>query len=534
MAHLGLALLLWILPTDACKCDTTAGYHTNVNNIDVLRPVYGNATTTNRAGRVPVLITGSLSKNVMNTTETSHAVPQQLSGTAPYSTRVTEDIVAPESVNEPPPQVPLSCLRSDVTCTLKTTMTKFIATETVLGTVPVGSPRNMETGTLEGGHTYVTEDVDTTASSPTSTGYDGSGAYSLIENDCTAGLTCGAGSVTSEVSITCTSASTSTTSKEKPVFSYDPINTSTSLTETDDFASPKPTTSASLNALSVLESALSALTTTDTSSSSTAQDVSSMSTVQGSQSMHSPLPTEASDTSPRTHGDQHDKPTSEATDSIRTIHIPPSVTTITSSATSFASSNEEQAPHFTFQPTSDEDLPATESKFSTTDYTSQSRASLTYAPLQSTSTTLSPSQTTFAYSSLTVTAGAVSTLSQAVSVEGTTLSAGGAPVTLGQGEVLSYATDGLVVAKSSGFMQSMSTVTIPEQTGRETSGELPKVVQLPAPSDSSSETTSAADATSTKSSEEDSDSSNGSQSLERTNGVAIGLIVIVSLAMLVL
>jgi hypothetical protein len=91
---------------------------------------------------------------------------------------------------------------------------------------------------------------------------------------------------------------------------------------------------------------------------------------------------------------------------------------------------------------------------------------------------------------------------------------------------LSYATDGLVVARPSGVVQSMSTVASPEQTGQDAMGELPEVVQQPAPSSSSSETTSAADATSTGSSEAEGDASNGSKRLVQANGMALGVIVV--------
>jgi hypothetical protein len=94
-------------------------------------------------------------------------------------------------------------------------------------------------------------------------------------------------------------------------------------------------------------------------------------------------------------------------------------------------------------------------------------------------------------------------------------------VTLDQGEVLSYATDGLVVAKPSGAVQTMSTVAAPKETGQDTSGELPEVVQQPAPSESSSETSSAADAAGTASSETEGDSSDGSKKLIQTKGMAL-------------
>jgi len=536
MALLGFALLLWILPTDGCKCNTTAGYCTNVDN--VLQPVYSNVTTSATAGRMPVPITTSLSKHAMNMTKTFQQTSQRISGAVPHTTRMTEETVVPESVIAVPPQVPLSCLRPDVTCTLKTTMTKIIATETVLGALPTETSQNMETGTLEeGGPTYTTDNVDTTASSSASTGHGGIGTDGLVEDDSTTGKAYGAGSVESRASITCTAAFASTTSREKPVFSYDPINISTRATETDDLATLKPTASASLNALSVLESALSALTDI-AYPSTTAQGASSVNTAQGSQSIYLPLPTEASDRLSHTNEEQHGKATSGVTKSGLATQSSASVTTITTPAMSLTSSNEEQAPHFTFNPTSDERLPETESMRSTTDYTSQTRAPLTYSPIEWPSTILSPlasspMRTTFVHGSLTLTTGAVGTLSQPVSVGGTTLSAGGAPVTLSQGEVLSYATDGLVVAKPSGYVQTMNTVTAPLQTGRGTSGDLPEVVQQPAPSDSSSETTRVVDAASTDYGDDESDFSNGSKRLARTNGVTTGVIVIIAFAMYV-
>jgi len=93
---------------------------------------------------------------------------------------------------------------------------------------------------------------------------------------------------------------------------------------------------------------------------------------------------------------------------------------------------------------------------------------------------------------------------------------------------LSYATDGVVMADPSGAMQAMSTVVAPlEQTGHETSGELPVVVQQPAPSgDSGGETTSAADAAGSGPGEvEVGDASSGSKSSVQAKGMALAAIV---------
>jgi hypothetical protein len=77
------------------------------------------------------------------------------------------------------------------------------------------------------------------------------------------------------------------------------------------------------------------------------------------------------------------------------------------------------------------------------------------------------------------------------------------------------------VAKPSGAVQTMSTVAAPKETGQDTSGELPEVVQQPAPSQSSSETTSAVDATDTGSGETGGDSSNGTRRTLQKNGMAL-------------
>ena len=77
-------------------------------------------------------------------------------------------------------------------------------------------------------------------------------------------------------------------------------------------------------------------------------------------------------------------------------------------------------------------------------------------------------------------------------------------------------------------MQSMSTVAAPpEQTGQETSGELPVVVQQPAPSwDSGGETTSAADAAGSGSGEvEGGDASSGSKIMTQANSIAFAAMV---------
>jgi hypothetical protein len=428
------------------------------------------------------------------TTTTSHDTSQYLSGTMSYGTNVPDAIVVPESFHNPP-EVPLSCLRPDVTCTLKTSITKIIATKTVPNAIPTETTQSMETGTSAGeNHNSAIEAIKTDAPSQTKIGSDGSPSAS----------------------------------KEKPAFSYDPIKISTSSTETDNIASPSPTTSGSLDALSILESALSAFTTI--SSSFHTVGVPSPSPDQSSGWIYFPFPTVPSGSISHTREQQSDTSTSETNEPMSTTHVSSTASVITSPATSLMSSDNEPEPDFTLQPTSDEQLPKTESTSSTADYASQSGASLTYSPLQSTPTSPSPSansltRTILAFGSLTVTADAVSTLSRVVSVGGTTLSAGGAPATLEQGEVLSYATDGLLVANPSGVVQSMSTVAAPQETGQDASGELPEVVQQPAPSDSSSETTSAADATSTGSSESEGDASNGSKRLVQTNGMALGVIV---------
>ena len=501
MALLGLALLLSILPADACKQRDTTVFYRKKADI-VLFIVYSNATIFNTAGRAPVPITVSPSKPPMNTTTTTHAISHYLSGSKPHGTNASDAIVVPESI-EGPPQIPLSCLRPDVTCTLQTTVTKIIATKTVPNAIPVGATQSMETGTLvEGNYNSTAEVIKTNSPSQTSTESDASPSASTI-------------------------------SREKPAFSYDPIKITTSSSETGNVASHSSTTSGSLNALSVLESALSAFTTISPSFHTV--EASSSSPDQSSGWIYFPFPTEIGDASFHTEQRPNDKSTSERTQSMSATYASSPASTTLSSVTSLTSSDEQPAPHFTLQPTSDEELPKTESISSAGDSASRSGTSLTYSPLQSTSTkpsatASSPSQTVLAFGSLTVTAGAVSTLSQVVSLGSTTLSAGGAPATLEQGEVLSYATGGLVVANPSGAMQSMSTVASPQETGQDASGELPVVVQQPALSESSSETTSAADAASTGSSETAGDSSNGSERLVRANWMAL----VVSVAFMLL
>jgi hypothetical protein len=501
MAFLSLALFLSILPADACKQRDTTVFYRKKADI-VLFIVYSNATIFNTAGRAPVPITVSPSKPPMNTTTTTHAISHYLSGSKPHGTNASDAIVVPESI-EGSPQIPLSCLRPDVTCTLQTTVTKIIATKTVPNAIPVGATQSMETGTLvEGNYNSTAEVIKTNSPSQTSTESDASPSASTI-------------------------------SREKPAFSYDPIKITTSSSETGNVASHSSTTSGSLNALSVLESALSAFTTISPSFHTV--EASSSSPDQSSGWIYFPFPTEIGDASFHTEQRPNDKSTSERTQSMSATYASSPASTTLSSVTSLTSSDEQPAPHFTLQPTSDEELPKTESISSAGDSASRSGTSLTYSPLQSTSTkpsatASSPSQTVLAFGSLTVTAGAVSTLSQVVSLGSTTLSAGGAPATLEQGEVLSYATGGLVVANPSGAMQSMSTVASPQETGQDASGELPVVVQQPALSESSSETTSAADAASTGSSETAGDSSNGSERLVRANWMAL----VVSVAFMLL
>jgi hypothetical protein len=430
----------------------------------------------------------------MNMTRTTLAISQSLSVTKPHGTNVSGVIVVPESVDYPP-QVPLSCLRPDVTCTLQTTITSIIATKTVPAVIPSGP--SLETA--DGGYTNTTEVVKTDASSPTSIG-----SYSF------------------------TSASTSP--REKPVFSYDPIKITTSLIETENVASSSPTTSGSLNALSVLQSALSALTTI--SSSTTAVEASSSRPDQESGWIYFPYPTVASEAFSHTQDQPISNSISETAQSTSASHVSSPASAITNSATSLTSPNEEPAPHFTLQPTSVDDFSNSESTSLTVEFTSHPGPSLTYSPLQSTTSatlsppTRSPTQTILAFGSLTITADAVSTLSGVVSVGSTTLSSGGAPITLDQGEVLSYATDGLVVAKPSGVAHSMSTVAAPQETGQDASGELPEVVQQPAPSESGSETSSAADTTGTSSSETEDDASNGSSRQIRGNRMALAVGVV--------
>ena len=502
MAFLSLALFLSILPADACKQRDTTVFYRKKADI-VLFIVYSNATIFNTAGRAPVPITVSPSKPPMNTTTTTHAISHYLSGSKPHGTNASDAIVVPESI-EGSPQIPLSCLRPDVTCTLQTTVTKIIATKTVPNAIPVGATQSMETGTLvEGNYNSTAEVIKTNSPSQTSTESDASPSASTI-------------------------------SREKPAFSYDPIKITTSSSETGNVASHSSTTSGSLNALSVLESALSAFTTISPSFHTV--EASSSSPDQSSGWIYFPFPTEIGDASFHTEQRPNDKSTSERTQSMSATYASSPASTTLSSVTSLTSSDEQPAPHFTLQPTSDEELPKTESISSAGDSASRSGTSLTYSPLQSTSTkpsatASSPSQTVLAFGSLTVTAGAVSTLSQVVSLGSTTLSAGGAPATLEQGEVLSYATGGLVVANPSGAMQSMSTVASPQETGQDASGELPVVVQQPALSESSSETTSAADAASTGSSETAGDSSNGSERLVQANWMALVVFVAFMLLM---
>ena len=323
MAFLSLALFLSILPADACKQRDTTVFYRKKADI-VLFIVYSNATIFNTAGRAPVPITVSPSKPPMNTTTTTHAISHYLSGSKPHGTNASDAIVVPESI-EGSPQIPLSCLRPDVTCTLQTTVTKIIATKTVPNAIPVGATQSMETGTLvEGNYNSTAEVIKTNSPSQTSTESDGS-------------------------------PSASTTSREKPVFSYDPIKISTSSSEAENVASPSPTTSGSLNALSVLESALSAFTTI--SSSFHTVEASSSSPDQSSGWIYFPFPTEIGDASFHTEQRPNDKSTSERTQSMSATYASSPASTTLSSVTSLTSSDEQPAPHFTLQPTSDEELP---------------------------------------------------------------------------------------------------------------------------------------------------------------------------------
>lgn len=375
MAFLGHALLLLILPADACKqCDTAAGCHSKSSN-NMIHLVYGNATRPNTAGRAPVPITVSPSKLPANMTRITHGTPQDLSGAEPHGTNVSNAVIVPESINNPP-QVPLSCLQPDVTCTLKTTITSTVATKTVPDGIPIATSRDVETGSLaEGGHITATGAVKTDTPSPTDIRSDGSSADGPVRDSCTTGLASAGGSVTKELSATFSGPSVSTTSREKPVFSYDPINAFTSSTKTNDLVSSHPTTSASLDALSVLESALSALSTT--------VEISSSGSGQGSSSMFFPSSTEASDASSHTKDLPHDGPVSETTAFLTATYASSSASTIASLATSAISSDEEPSLHFTPWPTNDGQLSVTGSTSSNTEL----EVSLTYSPLQSITTT---------------------------------------------------------------------------------------------------------------------------------------------------
>jgi hypothetical protein len=290
----------------------------------------------------------------------------------------------------------------------------------------------------------------------------------------------------------------------------------------------KPTTSGSLNALSVLESALSHVDTTKPAPGSIGIDL-------GSGSVFFPLPTQTSDAkSPTT--------TSRSAEDAATTALPvgvilsasgpeaalslgtDGVAVIDLTRTTFVSLPEATMSMLLSRIESADETTLTESHTSSSASKSHTSNTFIYSPLSPDSTQTHASDTTaapnpstkapsaisqdpaaptlLAFGSLTITAFSTPNLPSALIISDKTLRPSGEALTLPQGEVLSYATSGLVVIDSSGGAQALSTVTTQNYTlgssGTGISSELlalPSVVALsqPVDGDSSSSSSSSSD-----------------------------------------
>lgn len=300
-------------------------------------------------------------------------------------------------------------------------------------------------------------------------------------------------------------------SNSKPLFTYDPITSLIDVT-TKNPAFSDSTSSPPLDALSVLESALSSLN--GAVSSTKADEASSIAVVVGSETIMFPLPSQAPNTKHPTHlSEAQRQPESEKTsqgilltasnsDIALSIGpsgaavVEPSRTTSVSLPGPAISSLLSSAASAELTPSSSgpQALGTQEPSTATSPRPAESiSASFRYSPLDSYPISTSTPSTTHlsvsspansvlqAAGSLTFTAHQAGSLpvSHAASVAGTTLSIGGEAVTLSGSHVLSLATGGIVLSITSRETSLMSTVTAHEPTSSKTeaSNELPGVVQ---------------------------------------------------------
>jgi hypothetical protein len=273
----------------------------------------------------------------------------------------------------------------------------------------------------------------------------------------------------------------------------------------------EPTTSGSLDALSVLQSALSHQDTAEPRPGSIGIDL-------GSGSVFFPLPTQASDAESPMAASQTKEGTAttaipagvilSASDSdvalslgtddaaiinpTRTTYVSLPEATISSLLSSIGSSDE----------TDQQTTSTIASHDNSAHFSSQSGSTFIYSPLSPTSTQSHASDTTIApqpptepppassqdpahptllaFSSLTIKASPASDLPSALIISGKTLRPSGEALTPPQGEVLSYATSGLVAMDSSGGTQLLSTISVQNHTLESSStGMSSEVVPLP-------------------------------------------------------
>jgi hypothetical protein len=348
------------------------------------------------------------------------------------------------------------------------------------------------------------------------------------------------GADTSPATVFSGSSPTAVTGHEPPLFTYDPI-TSLADPETtvgDNTAVLDPTTSGSLNALSVLESAMSQLSTAEPTSDTHESIVINISS---SEVVFFPLPTKTTGAQVSelpTHTGEDPDPTASSTgvllsasgsdvvlsigtngvaviNSSHTSYVSLPEATISSLLSGGGQAYEPSTPSSLLEEPTSGTAPATEidPNLPITSQTSYAGSSFSYSPLSPSLISTgaedkpaSPTQTLLAAGSLTTTADAVpTTLSSAALISGTTLSAGGPAITLPQSQVVSFAPDGtglVVVHPSGGGSQVLSIISVTSSShhkphATETTSELPSVlVQQPGTGSSGGvSTTSTSEAT---------------------------------------
>jgi hypothetical protein len=274
----------------------------------------------------------------------------------------------------------------------------------------------------------------------------------------------------------------------------------------------EPTTSSSLNALSVLESALPHVGTAEPTPGSIGIDL-------GSESMFFPLPTLATDAESPTATSQPAEDTTttalpvgvvlsaSGSDAVLSLGTD-GVAVIDPTRTTFVSLPEATMSMLlssigSVDKTDQQKTSTAASQDKSLHLSSQTSSTFIYSPLPPSSTSIHASATTeapnrsskapsatsqnlphptpLAFGSLTITAFTASNLPSALIVSDETLRPSGEALTLPQGEVLSYATSGLVVLQPSGGTRLLSTVTARNHTHETSSTETSSVLE-PLPS----------------------------------------------------